>query len=108
MPDNPVTMGATAAWKDCPACDGEGMESDIPVGSADAPGNVLRDIQCRTCAAHHAAVKAAVEKWEGLGRRAVEKIRILLEQTKHEYGGGEVASEITRDIEDEIRNRRTP
>jgi len=56
MPDNPVTMGATAAWG-CPMChDTGGIRT-----TASPPARGLVETPCSTCAAHHAAVKAAVD-----------------------------------------------
>ena len=51
-----MTTPAVSAWAGCPTCYGTGVLWGKPVDSVYPP-----DIPCPTCAAHNAAVAAAVE-----------------------------------------------
>jgi predicted nucleic acid-binding Zn-ribbon protein len=108
QPDNPVTMGATAArpiWDGCPEC-GHRRKLIEQYKDAEHPELVLAvknfraDLEkpCKVCAAHHAAVKAAVDA----EREACAKIADNHSGTTDKRGDKPYM------IADAIRNRRTP
>lgn len=92
----PVTMGATAAWKDCPKCRGTGMWQDLSKPGPQGWEDTLPLQPCPLCAKFHAAVKAAVDA----EREACAKLCEYLESDCNEYDESKCS--------DAIRNRRNP